>query len=276
MENQGPIALESCLGSNSVGRPLASGGLDPSQPDEYDDFRPNKNSNRKRRPQEFDAVKRFKFIDDDGTSRIIFCSSHQHESVITPFEDFRHLNIPDECYKLAEHRYLFRGARARYTDVIGSKGCTIQERRPKSDFTRIPVLHRSKRENCLPFAIFNLLQVPLHETTKANFLKELGCSHCGLPEFTVVVKRFGIHLFKVKNNQESRSIDWLLSRESGLYLIITDVHCISVDVDRKLIFDCGYAFALNLHKESLIYCGFSTIDNIRSISLPKYLLPSKR
>ena len=28
-ENQGPIAPESCLGSNSVGRPLASGGLDP-------------------------------------------------------------------------------------------------------------------------------------------------------------------------------------------------------------------------------------------------------
>ena len=90
MENQGPIALECSLDSNSVRRPLGSRGLDPPQPDDNYDFRPNRNINQKRRPQEFDAIKRFKFINDDGTSRIIFRSS---EYVDTPFEDFRHLNI---------------------------------------------------------------------------------------------------------------------------------------------------------------------------------------
>jgi hypothetical protein len=77
-----------------------------------------------------------------------------------------------------------------------------------------------------------------------------------LPELTVVAESFGIHLDKIKDNPDSRSIDWLLSRESGLFLIIKAPHCISVDADRKLIFDCAYAFAFKLHKESLLHCDF--------------------
>ena len=90
-------------------------------------------------------------------------------------------------------------------------------------------------------------------------------------QLTVAAESLGIHLNSISDPASTRSIDWLLSRESGLYFLNKDIHCISVDVERKLIFDCGYAFALNLHKESLMHCGFSTIDKIRLIVLPKYL-----
>jgi len=178
---------------------------------------------------------------------------------------------------LALNRYKLRGIKAKYTEIKGAKHNLIKRNKSTNgDFTRIPVLNRSKVENCGPFAIFNILQVPLFEATKEKFLQQLlGCSHCELQELTDVSESFGIHLDYI-SDPASRSIDWLLSREFGLYLITKDIHCISVDANRKLIFDCGFAFALHLNKESLMHCGFSTIDKIRSIVLPKYLMPSTK
>ena len=269
---KGPIAPESCLGFDSD-HPLGSGGLDPPFPHDNEGLGRQRRNKRVRDQQaKLDCfVLKFKFIDDEGTSRVFYVGSAPHVYVNMPYQDIEELNIPLECLKLADKRYLLKGAKAQYTYVIGSKIYPSRKKGTQSYFTRIPVLHRSEVDNCLPFGIFNILQVPLFEKTKREFLDALKSSHCGLPELTVVAESFGIHLDFV-SDPSSRSIDWLLSRESGLYLICKDVHCISVDVDRKLIFDCGFAFALNLHKQSLLHCGFSSFDRIRLICLPKYLM----
>jgi hypothetical protein len=274
-EEKGPIAHESHLGS-SPRRPLASEGLDPLLQPDYDENPSDrmiiKRAKYKRRKpvEEVDPLIRFKFINDEGTARLIFASCGQHEYVEMIYQDIIDLNIPEECLQLAEGRYHGRGAQAQYTEVVGSKLSAAWH------FTNIPVLHQSASGYCLAFGIFNILSVPLFENTRTKFISKLKCSHCGMTELTQVAKSFGIHLIKIKDDPASRSIEWLLSRNSGLYLITKDVHCISVDVDRKLIFDCGYAFALNFHKESLLQCGFSSIDKIRLIVLPKYLMPSNQ
>jgi hypothetical protein len=127
---------------------------------------------------------------DSGTARVIFASCARHEYVEIPYQEIFELNIPEECLKLADNRYLARGNKGRYTEVGGSKESVSWF------FTNIPVLYRSGSDNCYPFGIFNILQVPMLERNKVRFMKRLNSSHCGLPELTVVAESFGIHLDK--------------------------------------------------------------------------------
>lgn len=123
----------------------------------------------------------------------------------------------------------------------------------------------------------------IFDKTYKKFWDALECKDVGeLEGLAFAANSIGIKLEHIDKRvirlQESPSeevFNWFLNLKSGLYIIVCDVHAISVDFERGLIFDCGYYYALRLSRECLAYCGIRHISKIRRIKLPQYLIPKK-
>ncbi len=63
----------------------------------------------------------------------------------------------------------------------------------------------------------------------------------------------------------NENLPWLMEQTTGLFLIVEGLHCVGVDCARQLIFDCGWATALKLSLDSLAYCGFRNVKEMRQI-----------
>ena len=113
-ENQGPIALESCLGIDSD-HPLGFGGLGPLQPGDNEDSSRGRNNKRTRchKSPPLCKVVKFKLLNDLGTMRVFFIGfTNPYDYVETFYQDLEELNIPVEIFKLAEARYVMKGIKA--------------------------------------------------------------------------------------------------------------------------------------------------------------------
>ena len=135
-------------------------------------------------------------------------------------------------------------------------------------FTTIPISYQSESEYCLPYAILNCANKPL-ESTKNKLVEAFGSTHGDFVALANAADSIKTQLHKI--SYHFRTLDWLLSQTSGIYILHNDHHCISIDVERKLIFDCGYPFALSLNREAMIHCGFEYFEHIRQIVFPPYL-----
>jgi hypothetical protein len=127
------------------------------------------------------------------------------------------------------------------------------------DFTQVKVSFQCKDSRCVPYALCNLLGA--NKRAKKRLIKANGtlcslsdlCNHAG--------RVFGKTLKSIKGS----SLPWLVEQSTGLFIVVCDLHCVGVDCDRQLIFDCGLPFALPLSLASLTHCGIVKISEMRQI-----------
>jgi hypothetical protein len=127
------------------------------------------------------------------------------------------------------------------------------------DFTTVKVSFQCKDARCVPYALCNLLGA--NKRAKKRLIKANGtlCSLSDLSDHTG--RLFGKTLKSIKGS----SLPWLVEQSTGLFLVVDDLHCVGVDCDRQLIFDCGLPFALPLSLTSLTHCGIVKISEMRQI-----------
>jgi hypothetical protein len=179
-------------------------------------------------------------------------------------------SIPEDCWIEAWTNFDTNGgAEAPFTWATGVRSSSTI---PKGLRTQILVKYRNSRGYCLLYSILNGVEADIFPTNEKEFVDTFGCTHGSMKKLAKVASAtLGINVIKI-SDPSSHSIDWLLSRDEGLYIIVSGSHAISVDAKRKLIFDCAYPYALKLSLKSLTFCRCFTIDIIRRIQLPHHLL----
>ena len=125
----------------------------------------------------------------------------------------------------------------------------------------VPVKFTSPNNSCVPFSYLNL--VDSSNTKRHKLIKSLGASYCGLRELSVAVRPiFGRGL---SSPLGLKDVGLLVSKGTGLYLVVSSTHCVGVDCQRRYIFDSGEKFTLPLTIENLQHCGIHNIDEVREI-----------
>lgn len=156
-----------------------------------------------------------------------------------------------------------------YTKFIGDASAMPNKVRPSEFYTMTPIRYQAEDVYCMPYAVLNSANNPL-ESARIELIKAFGSTH---GDFVTLAYATNVsiktHLQKISDR--FRTLDWLLSQTSGVYIMHNDHHCISIDIERKLIFDCGYPFALSLDREAMIHCGFEYFEHIREIKFPRHL-----
>ena len=155
-----------------------------------------------------------------------------------------------------------------YTNFIGDASAMPNKVTGFEFFTTTPTRYQAEDVYCLPYAVLNSANDP-SEITMKKLIEAFGSTHGDIFTLARATNSIKTQLHKISNH--FKTLDWLLSQISGIYILHNDHHCISVDVERKLIFDCGYAFALSLNREAMIHCGFECFRHIRKIEFPPYL-----
>ena len=148
----------------------------------------------------------------------------------------------------------------------GGDGTTVEPvgRRPFNHSGRLPYLvrHRAEVDACVPMALLNLLNASRSKKKKLMRVfgggSGLGC----LRELARVAGVLGRNLHRV-------SID-LVDLTCGLeelFLVMRGVHCVGVDCQRGLIWDCVRETALELNTKNLLMCVATTGEiAIRKVS----------
>jgi hypothetical protein len=113
---------------------------------------------------------------------------------------------------------------------------------------------------CVPYGLFNVLQT---SKTKAKLTKKtLGTSLCGFADLADrAAGVLGVSLKKIKYSD----VSWLLKQNAGKFLLLKGVHCISVDCDKDIVYDCAKTHELNLSRNNLKKCGFRGYCEIRQV-----------
>ena len=126
-----------------------------------------------------------------------------------------------------------------------------------------PVVHQSKVEGCVPYALLNVIGA-----SKRKHKKLLRCFNGG-------VSRQGdlaTLAFAARNSLKislvpvmDTDVDWLLSQTNGQYVVVDGVHAVGVDCGKRLIFDCSKDNAMDLTKIALSSCGIHNVLEMRRI-----------
>ena len=218
------------------------------------------------------VAKKFKYIKIDDKNfrvRVHWTDAPSHQYNDLSEKDFDSLNISQSSRVKAMQMFMVQGNNASYTKLVGD--ISVRTFR-----TRISNTYVSADKYCLPYAVFNPIQVPVYKETHDKVLDLFGSTHGSLQILAKAVNHLGIGIRAIKE-LECRSlisIDWILSRTQGIYIVVTDLHAFSVDIQRQLVFDCAYPLSFKLCRESLEFClDRDSIRAIREIRLPKYLLP---
>jgi hypothetical protein len=127
------------------------------------------------------------------------------------------------------------------------------------DFNTVKVSFQCKDARCVPYALCNLLGASNGARKRLIKCTQALCSLSDLSDHTG--RLFGKTLKSIKGS----SLPWLVEQLTGLFLVVDDLHCVGVDCDRQLIFDCGLPFALPLSLTSLTHCGIVKISEMRQI-----------
>ena len=146
------------------------------------------------------------------------------------------------------------GARVQRT-VCGGNGTTVESVGPFNHSGRLPYLvhHRAKVDACVPMALLNLLNASRSKKKKLMRVfgggSGLGC----LRELARVAGVLGLKLHRVNIDL----VDLTCGREE-LFLVMRGVHCVGVDCQRGLIWDCFRETALELNTKNLLMCVGTT------------------
>ena len=63
------------------------------------------------------------------------------------------------------------------------------------------------------------------------------------------------------------SLQWLLDQKRGIFLVVCDNHCISVDCNKRRLYDSSHIYVLPFTKQAFQFCGCTEIlaDGIREV-----------
>jgi hypothetical protein len=130
----------------------------------------------------------------------------------------------------------------------------------KVDFsTDVKLRFKAQNSRCVPYSFLNVMLQS--KKNKDMLIKKVG-NFCSLAELSNgVTSVFGTGLSKPLDND----IPWLLEQTTGKFLVVHKLHCVGVDCDKQLIFDCGYPTALKLCVEALVDCGIQSAVEMRKI-----------
>ena len=113
---------------------------------------------------------------------------------------------------------------------------------------------------CALYSLLNVLESSKKKAKKAR-KASFGCLG-GFHELHRVAGALRVSLQRI----EQCTVSFVLSRESGLFLLQKGVHCISVDCTKGLIYDSARTHAMKLSKTNLAHCGFrGSLDDVRRV-----------
>ena len=133
--------------------------------------------------------------------------------------------------------------------------------RPDHSSAKIPVAYQSKIGDCVPFAPLNILPsdypIVLKERLEVAVLSKVGGTLCDFKDVSIIFREFGVELrhLRLKGSvPKDKMVNWFLAQREGLFAVSTDCHCIGVDCNRRLIFDCAESYALKMNMTSFHRC----------------------
>ena len=102
----------------------------------------------------------------------------------------------------------------------------------------VPVKFRSDHDSCVPYSLLNLIDASnnmrrklmrVFGSTKGN-LYDLARSVDTIPEL--------FKKFTLSGNISGKHLNWIVEQKEGKYIVLSGVHCVAVDCERQLVFDC--------------------------------------
>jgi hypothetical protein len=143
--------------------------------------------------------------------------------------------------------------------LASAEGSTANFFAVEVDFaTEVKIRFQCPDARCVPYSFLNLLSLNLK--AKNKLIKQTK-TLCTLAELCRPVGNlFGKQLRKLE-----KDLPWILVQSTGLFLIVDTLHCVGIDCERQLIFDCALPNALRLCNEALIDCGIMKVDEMRKV-----------
>ena len=128
------------------------------------------------------------------------------------------------------------------------------------ELTHLSIKFPAKKTWCVPSSLVNVTN---SSRNKAKLLRKdlKGLKIMGLAELSNSAGVLGVSLRKI----EGKDVDWLLTQEDGKYLVLKDVHCISIDCSKGHLFDSGLPHVMELSKAALINSGIYGQVEIRQV-----------
>jgi hypothetical protein len=152
-------------------------------------------------------------------------------------------------FKGRSHSCKGDATRISVTDLISAPFTSCRDH----SVAKISVAYQSKIGDCVPFAPLNLLladyPTSLKERLSGALLSKVQGRLCDFNDVSTIFQDFGVELrhLRLKGSvPKDKMVDWLLAQREGLFAVSTDCHCIGVDCNRRLIFDCAESFALSM------------------------------
>lgn len=130
--------------------------------------------------------------------------------------------------------------------------------------TNIDIRFFSMDDNCVPFALLNVLGASKSKAKKLR--KALKGTLCGLSELAAVSHLLGVRLKRCPG----KTLTWLLHQQHGLFLLLQGVHCVGIDCEKKYLYDCSIPKVMRLSTDSLQFSGFHfvhVVTNARPIEI---------
>ena len=114
------------------------------------------------------------------------------------------------------------------------------------------IVYHSVDSMCLPFSVLNLLQPSRRQAT--TFLRRMGRKNT-IHDLSLL-SRATRDVFHLSLKKMSLSLSQLLEEKSGRFIVLQDLHCISIDINSMLFYDSQFKTALPFNQSSLVRAGF--------------------
>jgi hypothetical protein len=122
----------------------------------------------------------------------------------------------------------------------------------------VPILYHDNSANCTINALLCILHASKNKAKRVT---------TEVSDFAMIAdKAAGVLKVNLQHTQPTqRNVDFVLNQKQGMYLLMSYCHTISVDCNRKLIFDPAQKYAMPLTKSNLDASGFPEIHDMRKI-----------
>lgn len=119
---------------------------------------------------------------------------------------------------------------------------------------------------CVPDALLNVIGAPREtEQQLKAFIGSDRCDFSTMADGMSKIKKFKYAI--TKKFERTNTLEWVIRQADGQYLIEDNLHCVSVDCTKKLIFDNGRQNTLPITLENFHACGIAGFrnDGIRKV-----------
>jgi hypothetical protein len=135
-------------------------------------------------------------------------------------------------------------------------------------------LFHDEEKSCLPFSLLNV--IGSSERFASALQQKLGkglFAYCDAKIFAdICCTSFGICLERTIDlgplQSRVHAVTWLLNQQDGNFIMINELHCISVNCRRKRVYDCRFKNPFYLTEATLQTLGFAKFDELRRVQLP--------